>query len=316
MDKKKVILSLLSESDGYISGEEVARRLSLSRMSVSNSVKALSSEGYCIESKTGVGYRYSPSLSYTREMVEEAISPLFPVYFHNELSGSSNTVAKKLVLDGVKPPFVVVARTQSGGKGRMGRFFSSPAGGLYFSLALPEDMIFSSPDHITTSTSLAVARVLDRECGIESRIKWVNDIYIGGKKAVGILSEGIVNLEMGGLESVVIGVGVNLNTPLSSFPPELRDQVTSYMIESGRAFPYVPILKMILSEIVGIQNKSYLDEYRRKCFILSQDVRVLSYGKDLGMAKCISIDDDAHLVVMFPDGSIRHLSSGEVSLKI
>ena len=316
MDRHQDLIRILDNADGFLSGEEIGGVLSLSRMSISNMVRDLQKDGYYIEKRSGVGYRLFRELSFTKEMVEKEFEDIVPVYFFQTLEGSSNNYAKKLLSEGTEPPFVVVTRSQSGGKGRLGRSFSSPEGGVYFSLVLPGRMLFESADHITTSSSLATAKALEELTGIESRIKWVNDIYIGGKKAVGILSEGIVDLELGGLSSAVIGVGINLNTPLEAFPEELRVKATSYYLESGKRYPYVEVLSRVVKGIIGIQNRSYLDEYRGRCFIIGKDVRILSYGKDLGSARCIAVDDDAHLVVILPSGEIKHLSSGEVTLKL
>ena len=167
-------------------------------------------------------------------------------------------------------------------------------------------------EHITTAAALGVARTID-SLGFESQIKWVNDIYLNGKKAVGILCEGVVSMEDFSVSDVVIGIGVNYTT--KDFPPELRDIVTSLYpdgkAEMSRAEFAALEIRNVLSSLA---DENYIDEYRKKCFIIGMDVNVITV-KGTREARALDIDRDAHLVVRYSDGSRESLSSGEVTIR-
>ena len=243
---------------------------------------------------------------------ELSLSRLSPikVFFHDEIS-STNDEARRLVNSGEKPPFAVVAARQSGGKGRRGRSFSSPEGGVYLSIVIHvRDGM--NIEHITTAAALGVARTID-SLGFESRIKWVNDIYLNGKKAVGILCEGVVSMEDFSVSDVVIGIGVNYTT--KDFPPELRDIVTSLYPDGKTAMGRAQFAALEIGNVLSsLSDEAYIGEYRKKCFIIGMDVNVIT-PKGTREARAIDVDDDAHLVVRYSDGSTESLSSGEVTIR-
>ncbi len=313
--KTEVLHFLLDNPDEFLSGAMLSERLGCSRMAVCKAVASLSKDGYSIESSKRLGYKLKAGSDV---MGQESLSKAFSgsgvdVYFFKDID-STNKKAKELSLNGAKTPFVVVAESQSCGRGRLGRSFSSPVGGLYFSLVLSGKEI-KSPDLVTTSASLAVSRALERLSGIKSEIKWVNDLYIDGKKAVGILTEGLVNMEEGGLSEVVIGIGVNLNVNLDQFDESLRSIATSFYPKANAPFSRADAIAECVKEIIKIQKEDFLDEYRKKCFILGKPLVVLAKGEKKE-AVAMSVDDLAHLVVKYKDGSTEALSSGEVSLKL
>ena len=310
---KDEVLSILRSSEGeFISGEELAKELNLSRMSINKAVRSLQEEGFKIEAVSKKGYRLLSFDVYNQRSLTEAL-PDLKVFYYDEYEGSSNNEAKKLA-GSVDGPFAVVVNTQTGGKGRLGRHFSSPEGGVYFSLVLPSDMC-GEIDLITTRAALAVSMAIDKVCGVETEIKWVNDIYLGNRKCVGILTEGIVNLELGGLDKVIIGVGINLNSTLSDFPEELHDILTTVKDETGKEYSKLEMLKVAIEEIIGIQKKSFIEEYRKRSFVLGNPVWVIRNGERVA-ADAIDVDEKAHLVVRYLDGRVEHLSSAEVSLRL
>lgn len=311
MTKDDVLALLKKNSGSFTSGEALAASLHVSRMSINKAVRALEEEGFNIEAVSRKGYRLLDGQVYNERCVKEALSGL-KVFFYPELEGSSNTCAKVLA-NQEEGPFIVVCETQSGGRGRLGRSFSSPKGGVYFSLVLPSSMV-GEVDLITTRAALAVALAVEEVCGIECSIKWVNDLYVGGRKFVGILTEGIVNLELGGLDKVVIGIGINLNTTLSDYPEDLGGIVTTIADQTGRRHDRLLVLQKAVENVIEYQKKDFLDEYRRRCFVLGRDVFVLKGGKS-EPAHALDVDEKAHLVVRYPDGRTESLSSAEVSLR-
>lgn len=303
------VYRMLKEGEGnFISGESLASSLGVSRAAVWKAVSALQEKGYEIETKKHHGYRMTPCDDYN-ELSLSRLSPI-KVFFYDEIS-STNDEARRLVNSGEKPPFAVVAARQSGGKGRRGRSFSSPEGGVYLSIVIHvRDGM--NIEHITTAAALGVARTID-SLGFESRIKWVNDIYLNGKKAVGILCEGVVSMEDFSVSDVVIGIGVNYTT--KDFPPELRDIVTSLYPDGKPAMGRARFAALEIGNVLSsLSDEAYIDEYRKKCFIIGMDVNVIT-PKGTREARAIDVDDDAHLVVRYSDGGTESLSSGEVTIR-
>ena len=230
------------------------------------------------------------------------------------ITASTMTEAKDLLKKGAEVPFAVVAGRQEGGRGRLGRSFFSPEGGLYMSLVLSGSSI-PAPDMLTTAASLAVSRAIESLTGIECSIKWVNDIYIHGGKAVGILTEGLVNMEEGGLDKAIIGIGVNIQPGAESMPEELKDKMIYLYPSGGSPITRAELGARIENEIETVLAEDFIKEYRSRCFILGSSITVIKNGISRD-AVAIDVDDKAALVVRYPDGSIEALSSGEVTLRI
>ena len=211
-------------------------------------------------------------------------------------------------------PFAVVAAKQDGGRGRLGRSFFSPEGGVYMSLVISGSSV-SAPDMITTAASLGTARAIEALTGIECSIKWVNDIYIRGRKAVGILTEGIVNMEEGGLDKAIIGIGVNLRRMCPELPEDIKDKAVYLYPDGDGDTTRSELASRIADEVMKAVNEDFIDEYRRRCFIIGRDIKVIKNGYEED-ARAIGVDDRAHLVVKYIDGREEALSSGEVTLRI
>ena len=311
MNVKDELLSILLENTSGMSGSELAEKIGCSRMAISKSAAGLAAEGYRIAVSKSGGYKLEKSDVLSLPILQQSFG--IPVYYR-PVCRSTMTEAKDMVNKGYSVPFAVVAGRQEGGRGRLGRSFFSPEGGVYMSLVIPGSSI-PNPDMLTTAASLAVARAIEALTGIGCSIKWVNDIYIHGRKAVGILTEGLVNMEEGGLDKAVIGIGVNLRPGAEPVPDELKDKMI-YLYPAGNA----PITRAELSariarEILDILDEDFIAEYRSRCFILGSSIMVVRNGKERE-AVAIDVDDRAALVVRYPDGSIEALSSGEVTLRI
>lgn len=301
----------LKEAGGaFVSGQKLADEAGISRAAIWKAVSSLQEAGFQVEAQKHHGYRLLPGEAYNAVTLQLLHEPL-PTYFLEEVD-STNSEARRLVDRGVEAPFVVIARQQSGGRGRRGRSFSSPEGGVYLSLVVPVKAGFD-PGLVTTAACTGVARAID-SLGFDSRIKWVNDIYISGKKAVGILCEGVVSMEDAHISDIVIGIGVNYEG--SSFPPGLEDIATSLYPEGGPPVSRAAFTKRMVDEVMtALSSDDYLAEYKRKCFVLGQEVDVITFN-GVRKAQALDIDDQAHLIVRYEDGSTQALSSAEVSLRL
>lgn len=316
MDTKSQVLQILNENEGkFVSGEMMANALDVSRMAISKAVSSLLDQGHMIEAVKHKGYR----LDGKNDILSQESLDIFldgsgiKGYYLPE-TVSTNMDAKRMAGEGIKPPFLVCTSKQSGGRGRLGRSFESPRGGVYFSLVLSGDEI-ASPSLLTISAAWAISDVMERLTGIETSIKWVNDVYIHDKKAVGILTEGIVNMEEGGISQVVVGCGINLKTKSEEFSPSIRDIVTSFYPTGESKVQRVEVISECAKAIIKAQKIDFLEEYRKKCFVTDKDIYVIRMN-ERKCAHALRIDKDGHLVVKYGDGSIEALSSGEVSIRL
>ena len=224
MTREELLSFFWQNADSYISGEELAGRLKVSRAAVWKAVGQLRAEGYAIESVPGRGYRL---LSASDVLSEEGIRRHLQ---HQELNlqvvrtiTSTNTVLKTLAAEGAPSGLALIAGEQTAGRGRMGRSFYSPAGtGLYLSLMLRPAMRAEEAVRLTACAAVAAAETIEELSGRETRIKWVNDILVDGRKVCGILTEASVDCENGMMNYVIIGLGVNLRDPEGGFPEELQ----------------------------------------------------------------------------------------------
>jgi BirA family biotin operon repressor/biotin-[acetyl-CoA-carboxylase] ligase len=201
----------------------------------------------------------------------------------------------------------------------MGRTFYSPkSSGIYFSVILRPTLNIEDSLLITTSVAVAVAEAIEQVTAVKAEIKWVNDIFANGKKVCGILTEASLNFEGGGLEYAVVGIGININT--NDFPEDMKEVAGSVLSEqSSNALISSRLIAEVLNNIAKSMNsltsKKYVDEYRKRSFLLGKDIFVLK-GKETLPAKAIDIDDKARLIVEYENHLKETLSSGEVSIRI
>ena len=230
-----------------------------------------------------------------------------PVYLAGRVD-STNLALRRMAED-APDGTVLTAASQSAGRGRQGRGFLSPEGGLYLSMLLRPDSAPELLPSLTPAAAVAVCRAVEAVCGARCGIKWPNDVVLGGRKICGILTESV-----GAAACVIVGVGINVNT--ASFPEELRDIASSVALQTGRehdiralAVELVRQLDLAYAAWRG-DPRSCLAEYRRRCVNPGRDVLV---GDRPGFAQAIG--DDFSLIVAYPDGTGEALRSGEVSVR-
>ncbi len=316
MGTKERILAMLGEkATQYVSGSAMSRSLHVSRMAVSKAVQSLRMSGYAIESRRHYGYRMEKDMDIlNKETLENAFRDSGISVYYLDTTASTNRDAKIIASEGAALPYVVTASSQTGGRGRLGRTFESPEGGVYFSLVLDGSAI-SSPSLVTIAAAEAVSEVMENLTGIGTSIKWVNDIFIHGKKAVGILTEGIINMEEGKLEKVVIGCGINLRTRPFSLPDSLRQTATSFYPDGNGKVSRATVIAECSKRIQSIQKEDFLPAYRKRCFVIGENIFVVKGGEKYP-AMAYGIDDEGHLLVRYPDGRSESLSSGEISIRL
>lgn len=321
--KAEVLAILEANREKSISGEELASRLQVSRTSIWKAIKALREEGYEIEAANNRGY----CLCQTSDILNEEGIRLhlegpaadYPLEVHKVLD-STNTECKRRVIEGAPHGLTILAEEQTAGRGRLGRNFYSPAKtGIYVSILVHPSMDGSDAMLLTTAASVAVCRGLAKVLSVDPEIKWVNDVYLNGKKVCGILTEAISNFEMGKIDAVIVGIGINYRT--EEFPEDIKDRAGA--VETTSDIPRNQLVAAVLNafwEIYDhIEDREFIKEYRQRSMVLGKNIRILEKGQ-WKEAKAVDVNDDGGLVIQIenPDGSIgqRVLQTGEITLRL
>ena len=324
MTTREKLLGLLEENrEAYLSGEELAKALAVSRAAVWKAVKSLQQEGYPIDAVTNRGYRLSRggdrlSAPGIRKYLKPDYRDL-PITAEEETQ-STNTALRALAEAGAPEGTVYIAQGQTGGRGRMGRSFFSPAGtGLYLSLLLrPTPWEPTRAAQLTAAAAAAMCEAIRQVTGKEPGIKWVNDLLLDGKKICGILTEASFSMESGVLEYAVLGLGVNVYLPEGGFPGQLREIAGAVLDTPGedvRNRIAGEFLNRFLDGYEHPEDRHFLDVYRRRSIAVGREVTVLSGGWER-RAFAFGLDDDCRLLVRYPDGTEQALSYGEIRIAI
>lgn len=319
--KNELLNALAASGSSFVSGTELADTLGVSRNAVWKAVKALQSEGYEIESSPAKGYRISAINSkLSAELISAALTTSHlgrNIIVLDEVD-STNNYAKNLASKGAAHGTTVAADTQTSGKGRLGRKFVSPSGkGIYFSTIIRPEFGIETASMITSAAAVAAARAVEELSDADVKIKWVNDLYINGKKICGILTEASLGLEMKRLDYAVIGIGINIRRSEKSFGKELSDVATSIESETKKIIDRNILCAAVLNRLEGIlgciENRGFIEEYRRR-EMLTGNMITANIGGEACHGKALGIDDNANLIIEFSDGTIRHIGSGEANL--
>lgn len=243
---------------------------------------------------------------------EEKISSILPdtTVVTYSVTDSTNTRAIALS-DTVGGNILVAAEEQTKGKGRQGKSFYSPAAsGIYFSLIVHPEGGLSDVVAITSATAVAVAETIEKMTGLDPKIKWVNDIYVNGKKVCGILVQSII--KSGRIKGLCIGIGVNISTV--EFPDDIASRAGSLGVEIDREIFVARIAKKLINFSKNIDDKSYLDYYRKKSYVIGKEIKFYENNVE-HFAKAIGIDDNANLIIN-ENGETKKLSSGEITIRL
>lgn len=324
MTTKEKLLALLEDSKGtFFSGEEIARTLQVSRAAVWKAVNALREDGYTIDAATNKGYRLSPD--------SDILSPqgirrfLKPEYRDLDLTvlptaPSTNALVREKANQGRPEGCVIVACEQTDGRGRYGRQFFSPVdSGVYLSLLLrPTAYSPQQATCLTAAAGAAMCQAIEAVTGQQPGIKWVNDIFLHGKKVCGILTEAAVGLETGTLNYMVLGAGVNLYPPVKGFPEEIQP-IAGSVLERSCPEAKNRLVGEFLNRFGDFyshpERKEYLEDYRTRSLAIGRNVTVLSAGKAVS-AYAYGIDDDFRLLVRYENGDTEALSYGEIRIQL
>lgn len=302
------IYLILSQAQDYVSGEKLAQTLQLSRTSVWKAIQQLESRGLTISSVRNLGYRLESGDLLLPDYLAEEL-PFKIVYTEN--SSSTQTDARRGIEIGQDGPCLYLAPSQTAAKGRFGREFYTPAqGGIYMSLHLKPQLPLSEAPHYTLLTAASIVKAIQELTGKKTQIKWVNDIYLEGKKIAGILTEAVTSVETGLLTDIIIGVGFNFD--ITDFPDNLSSKVSSLFTEKP-SITRNQLIAAIWSTFLSIPEEDLLKLYRQYSLVLGQTVSFTQNQTDYsGLAA--DIDKAGRLLIQLDSGGEMWLSSGEISL--
>ncbi|MGN1185102.1 MAG: biotin--[acetyl-CoA-carboxylase] ligase [Oliverpabstia sp.] len=319
---KTKILKTLRNTDGYLSGQELCEQLGISRTAVWKYMKQLKEEGYEIQSVQNKGYCLMevPDVLGESEIKSRMETQWVGqrVYFYEEID-STNTQAKRLAEEDAPSGTLVVSDCQVKGKGRRGRVWTSPKGeAIYMTILLRPQIRPDRASMVTLVMGLSVVQAIRNVLGLETSIKWPNDVVLNRKKLVGTLTE--MSAQMDYIEYMVIGTGINAN--MTEFSEELKDKATSLRMEMGRSVNRASLI----AESMKCFEKNYeifektqdlsglIEDYQAVLANLNQPVRVLEPGHEYsGIAR--GINEKGELLVEREDGTVTAVYSGEVSVR-
>lgn len=326
MSVKAQVLSALDAARGrYISGQELADQLGVSRAAIWKAVTALRADGTPIEAITNRGYALPHGADLLNAdaitaLLAPAVAQAVQITVVDRLPGT-NAALRTQATNGAPEGLVLIAQAQSAGRGRRGHSFFSPPGGLYLSILLRPAFSTRQSPQITALAAVAAAHAAEQLCGTPIQIKWVNDLWKNGKKVCGILTEAALDLESGMLDYAVLGLGFNVAAPADGWPEDLRDVAGALYDGSpapgARAALAAAFLNAFWPLYRAGPRSGYLDEYRRRQALTGQRVLVTPRRGTPRAAQVQGIDDECKLVVRF-DGESRPaaLNSGEVSVRL
>ena len=320
MSTKDNVLKYLKESDGFVSGEELSAKLNVSRTAIWKSIESLRDFGYKIESVTNRGYKldFCPD-KYSEAEINLGLKTEFiakKVYCFDSID-STNSEAKRQALQGAPNGSLFITEQQTGGKGRLGRSFSSPHGvSLYFSILLRPEATPIRVESLTLISGLAVCEAIREYTGLSAMIKWPNDVVIGTKKVCGILTE--MSAEVEQIEFLVVGIGVNVNN--KGFDEGLKEKATSLYLECGKNFRRIELLRRILQKFEKLLkdtasgNTGFLEEYKKSCISLGRRVSFMRGNKQVS-GKAVNVSEKGELIVRLENGESVPVYSGEVCVQ-
>ena len=313
--KDNILGKLISNKGTAVSGEKLASELSVSRAAVWKHIKTLRGEGYMIDSTTNRGYSLveTPDILTPAEIKAGLKTDIIgkEIHYFKEIE-STNTTARAMA-HSVDEGAVVISEEQSGGRGRIGRKWLSPEGGIWLSIILKPKIQPLHAARITLLAGLAVAKTMQGFC-LDARIKWPNDVLIKGKKVCGILTE--IEAELDRIDYCVVGIGIDANVDTELFPDEISETSTSLKKELGGAINRSGFVCRLLEEFekeyLKLQKdgfSSILDDWRYNSATIGESVKVTTGSRTI-YGEAIGVDNDGSLILETQDGGLEKIVAG------
>lgn len=317
--KTQILTALMHAS--WISGQALADAAGISRTAIWKHIHALRQEGYFIQASSGRGYRleHVPD-RLSAEGVQAGLQTAIlgqNMAFRPQIDSTQN-LAKTLGEQGAPEGTVILAETQTQGRGRRGRAWSAIPHGVAMSVILRPDMLPDQAPHFPLLAGAAVGRAITKSCGLKAGLKWPNDILIHGLKVVGILAE--LDAEMDRINAIYLGIGLNVNAQDQDIPPELSSLATSLRIQSGRKVDRLNLVRAVLQELESAYQ-TYLTHgfapirqaWKEQNITLGRTVRIIA-GQSVQVGQAVDMDGRGALVLRTEDQQETMITAGEVQL--
>lgn len=322
-NRENILIKLKEKKDQWISGEQLSFALGISRAAVSKHIGALRRQGYEIQSSSGKGYRllHLPDQIHPFEINHGLNTKIFGrqeiVCF--DQTDSTNIRAREMAVTGAPEGTVIIADTQTAGRGRKGRWWHSPEnGGIYMSLVLRPQLSPADAPRITLMTAVALVEALAAFTDTAVQIKWPNDLLTNQKKICGILTE--ISTEMDMVEYVIVGIGMNVNMRADAFTGSLENIATSLCIETGQTFDRSKVVKTILEKFEKTYNlfntrgfEPIIEQWKTLSNIIGKTISIDVLGK-LQQGRVLDVDNSGVLIMEDPHGNVHRFYSGDVIL--
>jgi BirA family biotin operon repressor/biotin-[acetyl-CoA-carboxylase] ligase len=318
------LLAALRTAEDAIPLGDLATRLGRPRAEVLSRLEALRRLGYDIAADPHQGHRLlsAPDLLHADE-IQSLLPPSAVIgrEIHVFLeTASTNDVAEKLALDGVAEGVVVIAESQTRGRGRLGRAWVSPRGlGLWLTVLLRPPLAPRAATQLTVAAATGTARAIRRQTGLTPEIKWPNDVLLQGRKVCGVLTE--LSAELDHVKFVLVGLGLNVNLTAADFPPEVRELATSLRLATGRAQRRAELAAVLLEEldrdyarVCRGEFAAVAEEWATQCATLGQRVRI-RLGDRIIIGHAESLDDDGALLLRTEHGRLERIVGGDVTVE-
>lgn len=323
MSAKEKILEILESNRGsYVSGEALAKEVHVSRTAVWKAIVALRADGYNIQGVTKLGYALASDTDrLTAAGIGACLSPelreKISICSFESLDSTNNEAKRQLAAGGLaqEQVLLITAEEQTAGRGRLGRSFYSPFGtGIYMSFVFTASASLTDAVGITSAAAVAVVRAVKRLTGKAVQIKWVNDIFLDGKKICGILTEAVTSLESSRAQQIVVGIGINCATV--DFPEQMGGIAGSLKGTDVRGCALCAAVTEELYDFIGqLSQRPWMEEYRTASLVLGKEILCIQ-GEHTFPAVAEEIDETGGLIVRCVDGTRKALHSGEVSVRL
>lgn len=320
--KQQVLEVLYNNKSDYISGQKLSDKLGVSRTTIWKYIQSLREQGYLIESSSKIGYRLvkAPDILSPEEIKKDLKTKILgkEIIYHEQVD-STNKLAEATAQKGAKEGTIIIAREQVGGKGRLGRKYFCPPGGIWFSVILRPDLKPNTASQLNLVAAVALAKTINQLTELEPKIKWPNDILINNKKVSGILTE--INAEIDQINYLILGLGLNLNIAKVDFPEDLYQKATSIQAEQEKEVSKLNFFTCLLEELENeyllFQEKGFSEvvkKWQKYNMTLGRTVTV-NNRREVFTGEAVDIDSDGNLLVKLSDGVIKKVVSGDVTLE-
>lgn len=317
MSTKSELLKMLEQNKGtFLRGEELGEKMQVSRTAIWKAVKSLREEGYHIRAVKNRGY----VLEEENDILSEQAVRLWlkdqdaEVEIWKEIPSTNQRLKQAAMERRLPAGSMVAAESQNAGRGRRGRSFYSPKeSGIYLSVLLYPKKTAGESLEITAAAAVAVCRAVEKVCGVSLGIKWVNDLYRGGKKVCGILTEAVTDFETGDIEFAVVGIGLNLWNPPQGFPGQLKDSAGAVFEKKVPADRNRLVGEIVNELLLECDKPGVPAEYRTRNIVPGRTIQV-AYGNKERQVKALEILRDGRLLVENEKGQEEILPCGDVSV--